>query len=250
MAAATLTAHHSAARKIVLTVDQLLESLETGRDTSLSLQSEISQHLNMLAREVQALEDQVPSVGALAERSLWKKRIVQLQEQSKSQRAALGKFASRAAARQREHEDREALLQRRNGGGDYAIDIEANASLARESRNLHESSAQLDAMTESATNSLAALIQQRSSLKGVQRKVLDLASTLGLSNNVLRAIERRQTFDKILVYGCVLRAARVTARTAHDVVLSQYCGRCLSSTRASMAAHRHAYMPARKTHVC
>lgn len=199
MAAATLTAHHSAARKIVLTVDQLLESLETGRDTSLSLQSEISQHLNMLAREVQALEDAVPAVGGLAERSLWKKRIVQLQEQSKSQRAALGKFASRAAARQRENEDREALLQRRNGGGDYAIDIDA--SLARESRGLSESSAQLDAMHESASNSLAALMQQRSSLKGVQKKVLDMAATLGLSNSVLRAIERRQTWDKLLVYG-------------------------------------------------
>jgi Golgi SNAP receptor complex protein 2 len=198
MAAATLTAHHASARKIVLAVDTLLEQLETGRDTSLSLQSEISQHLNMLAREVQALEEQVPMVGALAERSLWKKRIVQLQEQSKSQRAALGKFASRAAARQREHEDREALLQRRNGGGDYAINIDA---MARESRGLNESSAQLDAMHESAANSLAALIHQRSNLKGVQKKVLDLAATLGLSNSVLRAIERRQTFDKIIVYG-------------------------------------------------
>ena len=81
---AALTAHHASARKIVLAVDQLLEHLETGRDTSLALQSEISQHLNMLAREVQALEDELPMVGA-SERALWKKRIVQLQEQSKSQ---------------------------------------------------------------------------------------------------------------------------------------------------------------------
>ena len=96
--AATLAAHHASARKIVLAVDQLLENLETGRDTSLQLQSEISQHLNLLAREVQALEDELPTVSH-GERSLWKKRIVQLQEQSKSQRAALSKFAGRAAAR-------------------------------------------------------------------------------------------------------------------------------------------------------
>ena len=197
-AAATLTAHHASARKIVLAVDQLLEQLETGRDTSLALQTQISQNLNALAREVQALEEKVPTVGALAERSLWKKRILQLQEQSKSQRAALGKFASRAAARQRENEDREALLQRRNGGGEYAITIDAQA---RESRNLNEAGAQLDALQDHAQNSLAALMQQRSSLKGVQKKVLDMAATLGLSNSVLRAIERRQTWDKLIVYG-------------------------------------------------
>ena len=39
---------------------------------------------------------------------------------------------------------------------------------------------------------LGSLGEQRSSLKGVQRKVLDIASTLGVSNSVLRAIESRQ----------------------------------------------------------
>ena len=47
---AALSAHHTSARKIVLSVDQNLETLETGRDTSLGLQTEISQQLNMLAR--------------------------------------------------------------------------------------------------------------------------------------------------------------------------------------------------------
>ncbi len=44
----------------------------------------------------------------------------------RTQRAELSKFASRAAARQREHEDREALLQRRNGAGEHAITIDAS----------------------------------------------------------------------------------------------------------------------------
>jgi Golgi SNAP receptor complex protein 2 len=197
--AATLAAHHASARKIVLAVDQLLENLETGRDTSLQLQSEISQHLNLLAREVQALEDELPTVSH-GERSLWKKRIVQLQEQSKSQRAALSKFAGRAAARQRESEERQELLQRRQGG-EHAITIDA---AARESRNLNEAGAQLDALQEHAMNSLGALVQQRSTLKGVQRKVLDMAQTLGLSNDVLRMMERRQFWDKVVLYGGML----------------------------------------------
>ena len=144
MAAATLTAHHSAARKIVLTVDQLLESLETGRDTSLSLQSEISQHLNMLAREVQALEDQVPSVGALAERSLWKKRIVQLQEQSKSQRAALGKFASR-----REHDKESTRTARHYFSG--AMGAATMRSTSRRTHRLHARAATSTSRARSST---------------------------------------------------------------------------------------------------
>jgi Golgi SNAP receptor complex protein 2 len=168
---ASLTAHHAAARKIVMTVDQMLESLESGRDTSLSLQAEISQHLNALAREVTSLEGELRMVAA-TERSLWKKRISQLQEQSKSQRAALGKFASRAAARQRDHEDREALLQRRNGLNDQ-VSIDMHEHLARESRNLNDAGRELDALHDHANASLAALMQQRSSLKGVKKKVLD-----------------------------------------------------------------------------
>ena len=76
--------------------------------------------------------------------------------------------------------------------------------MAKESRNLNEAGAQLDALHEHATASLSALMQQRSSLKGVQRKVLDMAQTVGLSNNVLRMIERRQFWDKVILYGGML----------------------------------------------
>ena len=118
------------------------------------------------------------------------------------QRAALSKFAGRAAARQREHEDREALFQRRNGATEHTITI--NDAYASESKNLSEADAQLDALQENATASLSALMSQRSSLKGVQRKMRDMAATLGLSNSVLRAIESRQFWDKMIVYGGML----------------------------------------------
>jgi len=64
--------------------------------------------------------------------------------------------------------------------------------------------AQLDALTSNAYAVLSSLGQQRSSLKGVERKVLDFANTLGLSNNVIRTIERRQLVDKFIVYGGML----------------------------------------------
>lgn len=42
---------------------------------------------------------------------------------------------------------------------------------------------------------------QRLTLKGAQRKILDLANTLGLSNTVMRLIERRTYQDKFILYG-------------------------------------------------
>ena len=119
-----------------------------------------------------------------------------------SQRAALSKYAGRAAAQRRELEDREALLQRRNGAAEHTINI--NDAYANESKNLAQSDAQLDALQEHATASLSALMSQRASLKGVQRKVRDMAATLGLSNSVIRTIESRQFWDKMLVWGGML----------------------------------------------
>ena len=114
------------------------------------------------------------------------------------QRAALGKFAGRAAARQREVDERDALLTRRNGGGEHAINIEA---FAKHTQQLSDVSGQVDDHLNSAYASLHALQSQRDALKGVQKKVRDVAATLGLSNSVLRAIESRQFWDQVLLLG-------------------------------------------------
>lgn len=202
LTAMALAQRHASARKIVLSNNLLLEQLESGRDTSLELQSQISQHLNTLAREVQALEGLLPTVGA-SQRSLWRKRIAQLQDESASQRAALGKFAGKVAAKQRHEDERQALLHRRNGGngGDVCYDIEA---IQQESRNLQQSTSQLDELLANASAVRLALGEQGNALKSIQRKVLSIGATLGLSNNTLRMIERRLFGDKLLLYAGML----------------------------------------------
>uniref|UniRef100_A0A7S4C436 Membrin n=1 Tax=Chrysotila carterae TaxID=13221 RepID=A0A7S4C436_CHRCT len=191
--------HHANARKVVLGVQKMLVELETGRDTSLELQSSISQHLNALAREVHALEALLPGEGA--RRSLWRKRISHLQDESASQRAALSKFAARIHMRQREQEEREQLIQRVKSSGEHAISIDYHAS---EKSSLSQADAQLDSLTSNATSVLSALRTQSASLKGVQRKLLDFTHTLGLSDTVMRIIESRQFWDKVILYGGML----------------------------------------------
>ena len=196
-----LDAHHANARKLVLTVNEQLQALESGQDTSVGLQSLISQNLNALAREVQELEGLLAAV-APGSRGLWRKKITQLTDESASLRHALGKYASSRSAQQRELEEREALLAGGRGGGEHAIDI--NGFAAHESRRLHESDSAIDGLTGNATAVLDQLGQQRSTLKGVHKRVLDLATTLGVSNSVMKMIERRQFLDKLLVYGGML----------------------------------------------
>ena len=198
-----LDAHHANARKLVLTVNEQLQALESGQDTSVGLQSLISQNLNALAREVQELEGLLAAV-APGSRGLWRKKITQLTDESASLRHALGKYASSRSAQQRELEEREALLAGGRGGGEHAIDI--NGFAAHESRRLHESDSAIDGLTGNATAVLDQLGQQRGALKGVHKRVLDLATTIGVSNSVMKMIERRQFLDKLLVYGGMLAA--------------------------------------------
>jgi len=178
-----LEAHHAAARKIVLAVHRDLEQLETGRDVSLELQSQISQHLNALARELHELERLLPNEGA-SRRSVWRRKIVELQEESASQRAALARFTTVARQQQREAEERSALFDRRRQNGDqHAISMD---SLLKENTGIRQADSQLDALTGNAYAALASLGQQRSSLKVRMRQKTEATFPLPIFRRALR----------------------------------------------------------------
>ncbi len=82
----TLEAHHASARKILIAVQQQLDLLETGRDTSIEIQSEISQRLNTLSREVQTIEELLP-YAASDKRKVWGRRVQQLKADQRAQSA-------------------------------------------------------------------------------------------------------------------------------------------------------------------
>ena len=50
-------------------------------------------------------------------------------------------------------------------------------------------------------NILDSLRNQRETLKGASRRILDIGNTLGLSNHTMRLIERRLSEDKYVVFG-------------------------------------------------
>eukprot|EP00112_Aurelia_sp_Birch-Aquarium-sp1_P008160 Seg1896.3 transcript_id=Seg1896.3/GoldUCD/mRNA.D3Y31 product="Golgi SNAP receptor complex member 2" protein_id=Seg1896.3/GoldUCD/D3Y31 len=73
-------------------------------------------------------------------------------------------------------------------------------SLQHHSR-LNSANKGMDEMLDSGQNILAGLKEQRLSLKGIQKRIFDIGNALGLSNTVMRLIEKRGTQDKWILYG-------------------------------------------------
>ena len=189
-------AAHADARRLLFALDNDLTTLETGQNSSLEHQAKISQTLHKLQNFIHNIETQLHTQPH-ARRNIWARKINDLKSQQESHRAAFAKFTTQARSRQIEAEERSALLDRRNQAAHLAISMEEGLGLG-------SAHTQIDALTGNAMAALAALGEQRSSLKGVERKVLDGATKLGLSGSVLRMIERRHFWDKVLVYSGML----------------------------------------------
>lgn len=193
-----LDAHYAVARRVAFQVEEQLQELETGRDTSAALQGNISTNLNQLAREITLLEGLLAEETSMARSGVWRRKVRQLAETSAGLREALEKFATRNFKTQREAEERRELLQRRNAAGHTAIEVDA---IARETRGLDQSSGAVDDLLGHASSVLENLSSQRLTLSASRRKLVAIFDQLGLSNSLLRLIERRELMDRLLVWG-------------------------------------------------
>ncbi|CAK0845642.1 unnamed protein product [Prorocentrum cordatum] len=73
--------------------------------------------------------------------------------------------------------------------------------MLKENRGLREANSALDEVLESGKGILDNLIGQNTVLKGARKKLLDAANVMGVSNSLVKVIDRRQTGDKYIVYG-------------------------------------------------
>ena len=102
--------------------------------------------------------------------------------------------------REEESREREALMSRQFAPNDPDTSIMIDAALQQNQR-MHNSHRQMDDLINSGANVLENLKDQRSTLKGAKKRMLDVANSLGLSNTVMRLIERRAYQDKFILYG-------------------------------------------------
>jgi Golgi SNAP receptor complex protein 2 len=137
---------------------------------------------------------QVPA----SQRDLWKRKLEQVAEEVDSLKLGLDKYLSRRQKRQIEAKERAELLERVNGDSAHVMQIFDDETQARQSA--RNSSYMLDEAYATGVAVLSKYAEQRDRLKQAQRKALDILNTVGLSNSVLKIIERRHRLDKWISY--------------------------------------------------
>ena len=117
-------------------------------------------------------------------------------------------MVSKAAMRDQEARNREMLLNTRFTTNEASRDSETSIMIDRaleHQTKLQNTNRYMDDLLGQGSSILENLREQRGSLKGAQRKMLDVLNTLGMSNTVIRLIEKRAEGDKrILIGGMIL----------------------------------------------
>ncbi|KDO27203.1 hypothetical protein SPRG_07452 [Saprolegnia parasitica CBS 223.65] len=181
------------AGKLVFELKTQLGYLDMGASSSTEMQArETAAALRSLIDQLDSLVYSENPTG----RDIWMKKVQQLREDYALLNSTLEQRCIQSSRSQIELQERQKLLSRRGNGAQNDI-----AMLSQEYDSLGRSSRMVNDLTDLSYATLGNLSDQRDRMKGVQRKVLDVANRLGLSSSLLRIIERRDTVDKWIVYG-------------------------------------------------
>ncbi|KVH90535.1 GOSR2/Membrin/Bos1 [Cynara cardunculus var. scolymus] len=226
----TLSELYQSSRRLLLKTRDGLERLERlefsssagavgSPELAVAVRRDIA-HIQTLCSDMDGLWR---SVASKPQRDLWKRKVEQVAEEADSFRESLDRYFQRQQKRMQEAQERAELLGRANGESSHVLRIfDEEAQAMQSARN---SSRMLEEASATGAAILAKYSEQRDRLKvpvpchsyehtdnGAQRKALDVLNTLGLSNSVLRIIERRNRVDQWIKYaGMILTFVIVIA---------------------------------------
>ena len=97
-------------------------------------------------------------------------------------------------------------VQRRElfGNADIEGGVAPSEQQMAENASLLKSNQMINEYIATGQETLANLIGQKERLKSIQRKVFDILNYLGISNSIMKSVERRESVDKWIVYGGML----------------------------------------------
>ncbi|XP_060758053.1 Golgi SNAP receptor complex member 2 [Neoarius graeffei] len=159
------------------------------------LQARIEQVFSQLERLEMLVGKEPPN-----RRQNAKLRVEQLKYDVQHLHSALKNFQHRRYTREAQEKEREELMSRTFTTNDADTSIPIDDTLQFNS-SLHNAHRNMDDLLGSGSSILNGLRDQRSTLKGTHKKMLDVANMLGLSNTVMRLIEKRATQDKFIMVG-------------------------------------------------
>ncbi|KAL8172435.1 hypothetical protein V2J09_024239 [Rumex salicifolius] len=138
------------------------------------------------------------SITVRSQRDLWRRKVEQVVEEADSLKDSLEKYLLRNQRRTQEARERAELLGRVNGDSAHVMRI-----FDDEAQAMHSARNSARMMEEAYSTGVAILSkfsEQREHMKSAQRKALDILNTVGLSNSVLKLIERRNRVDTWIKY--------------------------------------------------
>ena len=138
-----------------------------------------------------------------ARRQNWKIRVDQLKYDVRHLQSSFQTCQAKLYESQRWERERQELLHTKfttNASANEDTSILIDRALEHNSA-LHRSSRLVDDYLDHGRNILETLQDQRGMMKNIRKKMLDISSMLGMSNTVMRLIERRSEGDKYLLFG-------------------------------------------------
>jgi Golgi SNAP receptor complex protein 2 len=181
-----------------------LEQANLSRDTAAAvlIETEIENRLRQLEASFERL-DVCVSKEPPNRRPEAKMRVDQLKYDARHLSAAHRNLKQRRIAKEQEERERDELLTRRfttnasASAGDTAIAME---HMQRENNSLSSAHRGVDELLSSGGSILGGLRDQRETLKGAHRKILEISNSLGMSNTVMRLIEKRAFKDRVILF--------------------------------------------------
>ncbi|XP_076661994.1 Golgi SNAP receptor complex member 2 isoform X1 [Halictus rubicundus] len=186
--------------KLVQETQHLFSELERKRPNLdiREIENTIESKINLINSNCERL-DVLCLKGPIHQRQNAKMRVDQLKYDSRHLLAALNSWRNKIFRQQREEAEREALLATTFTANDH-VDIVIDHNVQHNS-SLRNAMHGMDDLLQSGSSILDNLRSQRITLKGAHKRLIDIGNTLGLSNTVMRLIERRARQDGFVLVG-------------------------------------------------
>lgn len=186
--------------KLIQEIQSGFVRLERANDENAhEIENEIQIRIDQITSNCERL-DILVNKEPVTRRATAKMRVDQLKYDCRHLQAALRNVQHKRYTRDRECRDREELMSRTFRPNDEDTSILIDHALQHNTQ-LHGAHRGMDDLINSGSAVLSSLRDQRGNLKGVQKRMLDVANYLGMSNTVMRFIERRSHQDKYILYG-------------------------------------------------
>ncbi|KAM7358968.1 golgi SNAP receptor complex member 2 [Cochliomyia hominivorax] len=168
-----------------------------GQQDNYDVENEIQMKITQANSNCDRLDVLLYKVPA-SQRQSAKMRVDQIKYDLRHLQSSLQLFREKRQRKQQELSEREQLLSHRfaPNSAETCLDIDYALQHNTQLGNAHRG---VDDMIATGSNILSSLVNQRTTLKGAQKRLMTIGSTLGLSNHTMKLIERRFVEDKYIM---------------------------------------------------